>query len=179
RANDQLGKAVPRPPLPNRRPKAASSTQKKPPPLSEAPADYRANRHAPQDCGTGWLRQPFSAARLTPENEAQDKADSKRRKNRLGRIFPHVLLGIFLKRARTTSRIVPHLFSFPAGVIPGLLGFPAIFSGDRAGRRSQVLGGFARVCLAALQFALRVCHSMFVFFSHWFSPVNFTPLSAC
>src|SRR5438132_12271109 len=89
--------------------------------------------------------------RLTPENQAQYEPDSKRCHDCFGRIFTHVLLGIFLKGADTTSGVVPSVLSFVTCFIPGLLGFTTVFVRDGPGRRSQVFGGFARVGLAALQ----------------------------
>src|ERR1700720_2415733 len=158
-------------------PKARRGFQKSRPGHSRARADYPADRHVWPDCRAAWFRQPCSAARLTPENQAQNKPDPKGRKNRLRWILADVLLGVVLKRSNAGPRIAPSLLGFAPGVIPSLLGLATVFPRDRASRVSQILRRFPRVGFAALEFVLCVRHRglavCFILFSHWYSPVEF------
>ena len=95
-----------------------------------------------------------AAQSLAAENQAENKSDSERRKDRLGRILAHVLLSIFLQSAGPIPGISPHLLGFVA-VFPShrsRCGLPLIC--HHAGGGLQVLRGLARVRLAALEFVL-------------------------
>ena len=108
---------------------------------------------------------PVISARLAPENHPEHEADAERRHDCFGRVFAHVLLGVVLKCAHAIARIAPGLFGLAAGIVPDLLGFAAIFIRNRARRRSQVLGCFACVRLAALEFVLRASGALCVLLS--------------
>src|ERR1700730_3430094 len=144
------------------------------------PARCPANRRVPRRRGTAWPRQSFSGARLAPENHPEHKTDPERSHDRFGRIFAHILLGIVLESANASARISPSLFRLFAGVFPSVLGFATIFFGDGASRAPQILGSFARVCLAAFELVLCVPQTgrpvCFIIFSHCFSPFEFLPL---
>src|ERR1043166_6413364 len=51
------------------------------------------------------MGRPTIEPSLTTEDQAQDKPDAERGKDRLGRVFAHVLFGILLKTADATARI--------------------------------------------------------------------------
>src|SRR4029453_19425335 len=64
---------------------------------------------------------------LAPEYQTQNKPDSERGKDRLGWIFAHILLRVFLECAGAISRIAPCLFRLAAGFAPLLLCLAATF----------------------------------------------------
>ena len=68
-----------------------------------------------------------SARRLAPEDQAENEADAERGEDGFGRIFPHVLLAIFLQGAGALLRIAP-----------GLLGLAAILARDLRRRRAEI-----------------------------------------
>ena len=98
-----------------------------------------------------------SAAEDQPEHDS----DPECREDRSRRIFPDILLAVFLKSARPIACVTPHLLSFAA-----------IFFSHRARRRLQVIGCRADLGFGTLEFLLRSCrngagaYSGFVFFSH-------------
>ena len=69
---------------------------------------------------------------LAPEDQTQHESDSERREHRFCRIFAHVLLRIFLKRADAARGISPSLFCFATCFTPGLFRFPAVFFRESA-----------------------------------------------
>src|SRR5438874_6727979 len=107
--------------------------------------------------GPSGLADRSTAARLTPEDQAQYKPDSERCENRLRRVFAHVLLRVFLKCSDAIPRIAPGLFGFAPRLAPGLFGLSTVLSRHGAGRGfqiagcgSQILGCFACVGFTAL-----------------------------
>src|ERR1700736_747149 len=102
-----------------------------------------------------------------PENQSEDESHAESGKDRLGRIFANVLFGVVLERSRASSGIVPRFLGPAAGIGPsllcfatnlvqGVLGLAAILAGNRFSRASQILGRFACVHFAALEFVLRI-----------------------
>src|SRR5205807_4775619 len=105
-----------------------------------------------------------------PEDQSENESYAERGEDCLGRIFADVLFGIVLKCPRTCPRIAqrllgfaarvgPGLFCFSAGVVPSLFGFATILAGNGTGRVPQILGRFACVHFAALEFVLRIRRS--------------------
>ena len=110
---------------------------------------------------------------LTTENQAEDKANPEGGKDRLGRIFAHILFAIFLKTAGAIAGVVPHLFG-PA----------AILICDGAGRRfessaalrawetplsvfSSAAGGTASLTLCVTLFSSVFSLSFFIGLNLW------------
>src|SRR5207244_7555859 len=98
-----------------------------------ARSGFRANRRALQDCGaesSRWSSRELSE--LTPEDQTQHEPNAERREYRLGRIFTHVLLRVFLERADAASCVPPRLFRFTACLAPSLLCLSSVLVCERA-----------------------------------------------
>src|SRR4029453_8066411 len=99
--------------------------------------------------GPDKLADHSTAARSAPEDQAQDKPDSERGKDGLGRVFAHILLGVFLKCADPLGRIAPGLFRLATRFAPGMLRLTAVFSRDCACGGFQILSRFTCMLFAA------------------------------
>ena len=71
-------------------------------------------------------------------------------------VYPEVRLICSETNLGFAAGVRPDILRLAPGLAPGLFGFAAIFSGNRAGRIPQVLGRFPRVHFAALEFVLRI-----------------------
>src|ERR1043166_3315019 len=75
-------------------------------------------------------KKPASATRSTPKDQTEDETDPQCGKDRLGRILPHILFGIFVNGARATARFAPGLLGAATGVAPHLFGLVAVLARD-------------------------------------------------
>src|SRR4029453_8137384 len=121
-----------------------------------------AHLRAGQEVAAPHIRRPAIDRPLTTENQTEHETDPERGKDRLRRVFAHVLLAVVLKTADAMERIIPYPFRAAQ-----------IFVGCCACGRTEIFRRFAGVRHATLCFFFRLRRNRralihLVFVSHRF-----------